>query len=103
MQFETIDKNLNDLMRRKNKAYGNSYGDNYDAFGKVYAASEVCNKTNRIKALVSNPNIGDNGEHLFDSFVDLRNYAELAIQAMVDHNEVPSEVLAKYGLGGQNG
>ncbi|MCZ3844142.1 hypothetical protein [Lactobacillus mulieris] len=98
MDFKTIDTALTDLMERKNKAYGNAYKDNYEAFGTTYAAIEVFNKVNRIKTLVKNPDISDNGEHLFDSFVDLRNYAELAIKEMIERKEVPTDVLAKYKI-----
>ena len=98
MDFKTIDTALTDLMERKNKAYGNAYKDNYEAFGTTYAAIEVFNKVNRIKTLVKNPDISDNGEHLFDSFVDLRNYAELAIKEMIERKEVPTDVLVCSSL-----
>lgn len=98
MDFKTIDEKLTDLMERKNKAYGDSYGENYKDFGLVYSASEVANKVNRIRTLTKNPDILDNGEHLFDSYVDLRNYAELAIKAMIEHHDVSDELLKKYNL-----
>lgn len=42
--------------------------------------------------------IPDNGESIFDSYVDLRNYAELAISQMIEYEAVSKETLEKYGL-----
>ena len=52
----------------------------------------------RIKALTMNPDIPDDGESIFDSYVDLRNYAELAISQMIEYETVSKETLEKYGL-----
>lgn len=98
MEFKTIDTALTDLMERKNKAYGNAYSQSCAEFGTTYAAIEVFNKVNRIKTLIKHPDISDNGEHLFDSFVDLRNYSELAIKEMIERGEVPKDVLSKYKI-----
>lgn len=98
MNFKKIDTALTDLMERKNAAYGNAYADSFNELGLIYAFVEVNNKLQRIKALTMNPDIPDNGESIFDSYVDLRNYAELAISQMIEYETVSKETLEKYGL-----
>lgn len=94
--FEEISYKLDKFTSKKNEAYGDAYGKNYEVFGPTYAAIEVFNKVNRIVTLTKNNLSEANNESLFDSYVDLRNYAEFAIQHMLD--SVPEEVRAKYGL-----
>ena len=85
-KFEEISDALDKFTAKKNEAYGDAYSKNYEAFGATYAAIEVFNKVNRIV----------NNESLLDSYVDLRNYAEFAIQHMLPN--VSDEDKAKYGL-----
>lgn len=98
MKFSKIDQGLTDLMERKNKAYGNAYSKNFKDFGIIYSAIEVRNKTERIVNLIKHEESQANNESLFDSFVDLRNYAELAVNQMIENRLVSEEDLEKYGL-----
>lgn len=95
-KFEEISDALDKFTAKKNEAYGDAYGKNYEVFGTTYAAIEVFNKVNRIVTLTKNNLSEANNESLFDSYVDLRNYAEFAIQHMLDN--VSDEDKAKYGL-----
>lgn len=86
-KFEEISDALDKFTAKKNEAYGDAYSKNYEVFGATYAAIEVFNKNNLSEA---------NNESLLDSYVDLRSYAEFAIQHMLPN--VSDEDKAKYGL-----
>ena len=94
--FSEISKALDSFTAKKNEAYGDAYSKNYEVFGATYAAIEVFNKVNRIVTLTKNNLSEANNESLLDSYVDLRNYAEFAIQHMLPN--VSDEDKAKYGL-----
>lgn len=94
--FSEISESLDKFTSKKNEAYGDAYGKNFETFGLTYAAIEVFNKTNRIVTLTKNNQDSANNESLFDSYVDLRNYAEFAIQHMLPN--VSEENKSKYGL-----
>lgn len=94
--FTEISESLDKFTSKKNEAYGDAYSKNYEVFGTTYAAIEVFNKVNRIVTLTKNNLSEANNESLFDSYVDLRNYAEFAIQHMLPN--VSDEDKAKYGL-----
>lgn len=95
-KFEEISDALDKFTAKKNEAYGDAYSKNYEVFGVTYAAIEVFNKVNRIVTLTKNNLSEANNESLLDSYVDLRNYAEFAIQHMLPN--VSDEDKAKYGL-----
>lgn len=94
--FSEISDALDKFTAKKNEAYGDAYGKNFDTFGLTYSAIEVFNKVNRIVTLTKNNQGSANNESLLDSYVDLRNYAEFAIQHMLPN--VSDEDKAKYGL-----
>ncbi len=95
-KFEEISDALDKFTAKKNEAYGDAYGKNFEMFGLTYAAIEVFNKVNRIVTLTKNNQDSANNESLFDSYVDLRNYAEFAIQHMLPN--ASEEDKSKYGL-----
>lgn len=94
--FSEISESLDKFTKKKNEAYGDAYGKNFEMFGLAYAAIEVFNKVNRIVTLTKNNQDSANNESLFDSYVDLRNYAEFAIQHMLP--DASDEDKSKYGL-----
>ena len=52
--FSEISKALDSFTAKKNEAYGDAYGKNFDTFGLTYSAIEVFNKVNRIVTLTKN-------------------------------------------------
>lgn len=95
-KFEEISDALDKFTAKKNEAYGDAYSKNYEVFGLTYSAIEVFNKVNRIVTLTKNNQGSANNESLLDSYVDLRNYAEFAIQHMLP--DASDEDKSKYGL-----
>lgn len=95
MNFQEIDQKATDILIKKNNAYGNAYAENFSEFGIVYSAIEINNKTRRIIHLTKNNKTTENKESLFDSYLDLRNYAELAIQKLVETGLAPQDWQSK--------
>lgn len=50
---EEICKQLNDIYRRKNSDYGNSFGETFEKLGIVSAVTRITDKVNRIQSLAS--------------------------------------------------
>ena len=58
----------------KNERYGDSFSEVYDELGDISAMTQVLHKVNRLKTLVSDDELNDNGESLDDTLLDLANY-----------------------------
>ena len=58
----------------KNERYGDSFSEVYDELGDISAMTQVLHKVNRLKTLVSDDELDDNGESLDDTLLDLANY-----------------------------
>ena len=59
----------------KNERYGDSFSEVYDELGDISALTQVLHKVNRLKTLtVDDGGLGDNGESLDDTLLDLANY-----------------------------
>jgi len=76
-----IVKNLNDIYRRKNADYGNSFGDQFAEYGEISAAIRLEDKLKRFKQLIKNPaQVKD--ESKIDTLLDLANYAIMTVIEM---------------------
>lgn len=50
---EDICEQLNDIYRRKNSDYGNSFGETFEKLGIISAVTRITDKVNRIQSLAS--------------------------------------------------
>lgn len=50
---EEICEQLNDIYRRKNSDYGNSFGETFEKLGIISAVTRITDKVNRIQSLAS--------------------------------------------------
>jgi len=76
---ETINE-LNEIYKKKNKDYGNSFDKMFEEFGVVSVAIRVADKSNRLNNLVKKdyvPAVTD--ESIEDTLKDLANYAIMAL------------------------
>jgi hypothetical protein len=78
-QFKHITQELCDLYEKKNKAYGNSFGDTYKKLGIISAVTRISDKYNRLCNLTTNPNIDNLGESIEDTLKDLAAYAIMTL------------------------
>ena len=78
-QFKQISKEVCELYKKKNKAYGNSFGDTYKKLGIVSAVTRISDKYNRLCNLATNPNINDLNESIEDTLKDLAAYSIMTL------------------------
>ena len=75
---QRICNSLNDLYRRKNADYGDSFGKQYAEYGIVSSAIRLEDKFNRFKNLIKNQaQVKD--ETIEDTLLDLANYAIMTL------------------------
>lgn len=66
---------LHEIWVEKNERYGDSFSEVYRELGDISALTQVLHKVNRLKTLtVDDGELGDNGESLDDTLLDLANY-----------------------------
>lgn len=83
---------LNDLYKRKNADYGDSFGKSYQEYGMTMACIRLEDKLNRLKSLCKNEaQVKD--ESLEDTLMDLANYA---IMTLVERKR--NQAIADYWL-----
>lgn len=76
-----IVKELNDVYRRKNADYGDSFGHQFAEYGEISAAIRLEDKLKRFKQLIKNPaQVKD--ESKIDTLIDLANYAIMTVIEM---------------------
>lgn len=70
---------LVDILREKQKAYGNSFSETLAEFGLVAAVTRITDKTNRLKNLYKTGVDEINGESVRDTLLDLAGYAVMTL------------------------
>jgi len=75
---QRICNSLNDLYRRKNADYGDSFGKQFAEYGIVSSAIRLEDKFNRFKNLIKNEaKVKD--ETIEDTLLDMANYAIMTV------------------------
>lgn len=67
------------LYAKKNKAYGNSFGETYKKLGIISAVTRISDKYNRLCNLSTHPDIDNLGESIEDTLADLACYAIMTL------------------------
>ncbi len=81
-----IVKELNDVYRRKNADYGDSFGEQFAEYGEISAAIRLEDKLKRFKQLIKNPaQVKD--ESKIDTLLDLANYAVMTVIEMQEQTK----------------
>jgi lipopolysaccharide biosynthesis regulator YciM len=74
----TICQNLNEVYKRKNADYGDSFGEQFREYGEISAAIRLEDKLKRFKQLINNPaQVKD--ESKIDTLLDMANYAIMTV------------------------
>jgi hypothetical protein len=89
-QHAEICKMLNDIYRRKNSDYGDSFGETYRKLGIISAVTRLTDKYNRLVSLSTKDKSEQlvNDESITDTLVDMANYA---IMTIIEINNERSE------------
>lgn len=77
--FKQVAHELALLYERKNRAYGNSFGQTYQRLGIISAVTRISDKYNRLVSLATNPGIDDLGESIDDTLRDLASYCIMTL------------------------
>ena len=86
-KFKKITEELTALYVKKNKAYGNSFGQTYKQLGLVSAVTRINDKNNRLINLCKNKNIDDLGESIDDTLRDMACYCIMVLMELDSRNE----------------
>lgn len=71
---------LNDIYKRKNSDYNDSFGKSFKEYGMAMSCIRLEDKLNRLKALtVHNKKQSVNDESIEDTLLDLANYAIMTV------------------------
>lgn len=72
---------LNELYRKKNHDYGDSFHKSFEEFGMVMAAIRINDKVNRFKTLIkSDSQVND--ESIRDTLLDAANYCIMTVMEL---------------------
>lgn len=81
-----ICRELNDTYRKKNEAYGDSFGKTYHELGIISAVTRMSDKMNRITSLATGAKNEVADESLKDTLKDLANYCIMTVIEMEKNN-----------------
>ena len=73
-RFEEIAKELAELYKQKNTAYGDSFGRSIAKYGKIAGLTRISDKFNRLENLILNPDINSGDEKVADTLLDMASY-----------------------------
>ena len=93
LDFDAICRELNELLTRKNRAYGTSVNDTFKDYGMAAYAIRWQGKVKRLRTLIKNPDISENDEKIEDTLMDLAGYAVLAVSQIRSEKEHESELV----------
>ena len=80
---KNICDSLNDLYKKKNQDYGDSFGKSYKEYGLTMSLIRLEDKLNRLKSLNKNGNAQVKDESIQDTLMDLANYAIMTIVELI--------------------
>ena len=76
-----ICKELNEIYKKKNRDYGNSFGETFEKLGIISAVTRITDKYNRLVSLATKPEeermVKD--ESINDTLLDMANYAIMTL------------------------
>lgn len=85
--FLTYTDKLAGTLYSKNQAYGDSFTESVDKFGKTVIAVRLSDKFNRICNLIKRGELKENDESLEDTLLDNAGYSILALKYLKEHKD----------------
>ncbi len=73
-RHEELCKEIHEIYKQKNNAYGDSFGKSFSDWGLAAAAIRITDKFNRFINLAKNPDVPSGDESLLDTCKDAANY-----------------------------
>lgn len=96
IDFDDITKELAEILKQKNKAYGNSFDKTMDKWGMTPLGIRLDDKIGRIDNMLQEGILSENGESLLDNLFDLAGYSVLAIRYLVANRKLLPSDIKKY-------
>lgn len=96
IDFDDITKELAEILKQKNKAYGNSFDKTMDKWGMTPLGIRLDDKIGRIDYMLQGGILSENGESLLDNLFDLAGYSVLAIRYLVAKRRLLPGDIMKY-------
>lgn len=84
---EEICKKMTDTYIRKNKDYGNSFGETFQKLGIISAITRISDKYNRICNLAMNNERNVLDETIEDTLIDMSNYCVMTLIEIIMSRE----------------
>lgn len=85
--FLTYTDKLAGTLYSKNQAYGDSFTESVDKFGKTVIAVRLSDKFNRICNLIKRGELKENDESLEDTLLDMAGYSILGLKYLEEHKK----------------
>ena len=83
--FKFYTDKLAATLQEKNQAYGDSFTESVDKFGKTVIAVRLSDKFNRICNLIKRGELKENDESLEDTLLDMAGYSILALKYLKEY------------------
>ena len=83
--FKFYTDKLAATLQEKNQAYGDSFTESVDKFGKTVIAVRLSDKFNRISELIKRDELKENDESLEDTLLDMAGYSILGLKYLEEH------------------
>lgn len=80
--FRNVAVDLADLYKRKNEAYGDSFGRSVEKYGPISALTRISDKFNRLESLILGAGNHVPDESIFDTLLDLAAYGIMTYMAL---------------------
>lgn len=80
--FTNIAEDIIALYEKKDRCYGNSFGDTFQKLGIISAVTRISDKYNRLCNLTTNKDIDNLGESIEDTLKDMAAYCIMTIMEM---------------------
>lgn len=81
-KHEQLLNQIHEIYIKKNKAYGNSFGETYEKLGIISAVTRITDKYNRLVTLSTQSDINTFDESIKDTLLDMANYCLMTVMEL---------------------
>ena len=85
-RFSQLTAIMSNIYEQKNKKYGDSFSKTFKEYGGSVLCLRLDDKLSRIKSIILNNETETIDETLKDTFIDMANYAIMAVMELEENN-----------------
>lgn len=86
--FDEIVEEMKDIHAKKNADYGNNFHKRYEKWGFLTALLRLSDKMERLENIYENDDIQVKDESVYDTLIDLANYAVMTAVEIRNNNKI---------------